>query len=127
MRVQAINGRSTAWNYLLALPCLLLLVLFTFDLVMALSAPICTSAQELDSWCLPIGWEGPFADDWGNRSRGNALINATLNFAATLLVLAICVRRFSHPPQSRLLAPALLQLGLVAGLFLKGLALNNPS
>jgi hypothetical protein len=54
-------------------------------------APICASAQDLGTWCLPIGFEGPFADYWSNRSLSNARIAATIYLASALFLLWVLV------------------------------------
>src|SRR3981081_2740451 len=60
-----------------------LLASLVYDLLAAWSAPRCQTPNDLDlwSWCLPIGWEGPFSDVWANRSFFNARVSATTNIA----------------------------------------------
>jgi hypothetical protein len=52
-------------------------------------APRCTSLSDLDSWCLPIGFQGPFADSWANRSWFNARASATFGLAVNASAFAV--------------------------------------
>ena len=105
------------------LPCVVLLFAFADALSTALHAPICTSPSELGTGCLTLGWEGPFSDYWGNRSRQNAIIDASMNLGLGLTTLAICAAMFRR--HTGLLV--LIQLSLLVILFLKYLILNEPS
>ena len=110
-------------------PCALLILLFVFDFGMAVQAPVCGSPAELGNWSLPLGWQGPFADVWSNRSRSYAVIDAGINLGATALVLAMCLRVFSRVPRASFHRSFVvkLQIGLLIFLVLKGLILNDPS
>ena len=111
-----------------ALPLVLLTLLFVYDLAAAVLAPVCRSVAELDGWwCVTIGWEGPFADFWSNRSRSNAIINATLNLSGALAAFVICIWQVARGEDRANLVIVLTQLALVAALVLKGLALNEVS
>lgn len=96
---------------------------------MALRAPACATPADLDGWCLPIGWEGPFADDWANHSRRNAIIGASLNLSAGLLALGLSVFVAVRPSSSGGRIGMILQIQalLLLALTLKSLMLNDPS
>jgi hypothetical protein len=125
--VSDVQAHSGVGEYLFALPCVFLVLLFAFDLDMALRAPVCASAGELGGWCLPLGWEGPFSDYWSNHSRNNAIIDASFNLGAGLLVLTLCVLLARHQHPSHRSLAIMLQLALLLIVFLKGLVLNDPS
>jgi hypothetical protein len=117
-------------RYLFALlPCFLLVLFFIYEMDMALRAPSCASPTELGGWCLPLGWEGPFSDDWSNRSRQNAIIGASLNLGAGLsaLVLGVltAIRSSASGPRMRTIMQ--IQAALLLTLVLKSLVLDDPS
>jgi hypothetical protein len=117
-------------RYLLALlPCFLLVLFFIYEMDMALRAPSCASPTESDGWCLPLGWEGPFSDDWSYRSRRNAIIGASLNLGAGLSALVFGVFTATRPAPFGRRIPTILQIQavLLLALVLKSLALNGPS
>jgi hypothetical protein len=76
-----------------ALACVLVLILavHTFGLVQAWFAPVCQTVWDLDGWCLPIGFEGPFADFWSNRSLFSARVSGTIHFVIAALTLGAAV------------------------------------
>ncbi|HZH51940.1 MAG TPA: hypothetical protein VEZ16_08675 [Microvirga sp.] len=96
---------------------------------MAIRAPACATAADLDSWCLPLGWEGPFSDYWANRSRPNAIIGASLNRGAGLLAFGIGMVASMRPAfaGSRIEMILQIQALLLLALTLKSLVLNDPS
>jgi hypothetical protein len=117
-------------RYLFALiPCFVLVVLFAYDLDMALRAPLCASPSELGGWCLPLGWQGPFSDHWANRSRQNAIIAASLNLGATITALGLSAFAAMRPSLSgnRITVIVLPQIILLLILALKSYVLNDPS
>jgi hypothetical protein len=69
---------------------LLVLGVLAYNFVEAWFAPRCASIGDvgLFAWCLPIGFEGPFADIWSNRSVSNARTSATLNLAIMVCAFA---------------------------------------
>jgi hypothetical protein len=73
----------------------------SYDLAAPWFAPRCHSVRDLErsGWCLPIGFEGPFADVWANRSVFNARVLATAKFAILSLAFGIAVyfRLHGHP------------------------------
>jgi len=117
-------------RYLLALlPCFLLVLFFVYEVDMAIRAPACATAANLDGWCLPLGWEGPFSDYWANRSRRNAIIGASLNLGAGLLSLGLGAFVAVRLPSSSGRIEMILQIQalLLLALILKSLVLNGSS
>jgi hypothetical protein len=116
-------------HFLVLLPCFLLVLFFVDEMDMALRAPECATAADLDGWCLPLGWEGPFADYWTNHSRRNAIIGASLNLGAGLLALGLSVFVAVRPSPSGGRIGMILQIQalLLLALTLKSLMLNDPS
>ncbi|MBM6579133.1 hypothetical protein ILT44_02970 [Microvirga sp. BT689] len=121
--------RFNVRSVLLLLPCALLVGFFVYDLGVSLTAPVCLSPASLGTGCLPLGWEGPFSDHWGNRSRSNAVIDRSLNLGFGLMVFTICsallYRRSAERSNQSLIV--MLQIGLVLALLLKSTLLNEAS
>ncbi|WP_112662054.1 hypothetical protein [Microvirga flavescens] len=108
-------------NGLCLLPCVLLTWLFVNNLDFAMNAPACADWRDLGTGCLPIGWEGPFADAWHLKSRQNAIISAFVSLSLSLGALGTSVLvlwRSEHVHRSRKMV-ALLQAGLVVTIVLK--------
>ena len=108
----------------------LFLLWSVYDMFVAWFAPRCGSVTEIRwfSWCLPIGFEGPFADVWANRSFANARIWAATSLIFTSLFCGALVHiSFFQSPASfpkRLLLLVVLTIGVV---LLRGYALNSYS
>ena len=111
-------------DVLLVIPSALLVALFAFDLTAALTAPLCSSPADLGTGCVALGWEGPFADAWSNRSRSNAIIDASLNFGLSLVTLGLCAALLSQRNREWVIP---LQIGLVLALVLKRAVLTDVS
>jgi hypothetical protein len=107
----------------------LLVLFFIYEMDMALRAPVCALPEELGGWCLPLGWEGPFSDNWANRLRQNAIISASLNLGVGLLALGLSMFIAVRPASAAGRIGMILQIQalLLLALTLKSLVLNDPS
>lgn len=123
------SSRFSLRDALLLLPCASFVALCAYDLGVSLTAPICPSPADLGTGCLPLGWEGPFSDYWGNRSRTNAVTDRSLNLGLGLVVLTTCsalLFQRSSERSSRLLI-IMIQSGLLLALLLKSALLSDFS
>jgi hypothetical protein len=70
---RAFDGKTIAIMVFLAIAT----ALVAYGFVSAWFAPLCRNFRDLESWCLPIGFEGPFSDIWANHSLHNARLLAS--------------------------------------------------
>jgi hypothetical protein len=107
----------------------LLSAVIGFDFAAAWFAPRCTSVAEVGflSWCLPIGFEGPFGDIWSNRSLANARISATFSLTIVMVAMACGVYFALKNHQRFRLISYLCGLAGLMILLIKGLVLNDFS
>ena len=99
-----------------------------YGVIVAWFAPRCASVTEIGwvSWCLPIGFEGPFADAWANRSFANARIWAASSLTVASLFLGALIHiSFFQPPRvfaKRVLVVVVMAIMIVV---LRSYALNS--
>lgn len=66
------------------------IVFILWDVVEASTARVCRDYADLDGGtCYPWGWEGPFAEFWQWRSRGNYLAAQLLHLLPLLLAFIL--------------------------------------
>jgi hypothetical protein len=100
-----------------------------YDLLTTWAAPRCQTPSDLDlwSWCLPIGWAGPFADAWATRSFFNARVSATTNIAVAGVALGCAFHFLSkHHPRARAIS-YICGFGATLILIVKAFVLNDMS
>jgi hypothetical protein len=101
----------------------------TYSLAEAWLAPRCTSIREvgLFAWCMPIGFGGPFADFWSNRSFHNARISATFDWSVVFVGFAVAA--YFATKEHRRTRAISYYCGLVSLLVLltKSFVLNDPT
>jgi hypothetical protein len=128
----ALRG-ATEWDLLFAVYvgfAVLVLLGTVCSFAQAWLAPRCTSIHDLNvafTWCLPIGFEGPFADIWSNRSWPNARISATFHLIITVAAFACAVYFWMRGHERRRAIAyrcglAVLAVGLVKSLWLNDLS-----
>ncbi|WP_156381027.1 hypothetical protein [Pseudolabrys sp. Root1462] len=103
-------------------------IFVTYDFASAWLAPLCKNAPEAGTWCRTIGFVGPFADAWANRSLFNARLLASIQFAIATPVFVAALRWFFGQPRERRGAYALLLTAVAIGtIAVPALLLNSVS
>ena len=100
-----------------------------YDLAEAWFAPRCSSPREvgLFRWCLPIGFEGPFADIWGNWSVANARWDRTISFVAVLSAAVVSAYALRTGAAAARKAAYVTAVGALLIVLIKNVVLNQLS